>query len=420
MRISRSPHYYFCGHTAEEPNSRYHTTMDLLGDLGTQDQLTAARAEIRVLQEKVKELAGRVKVLTVENESLKAEVEIYRQEAALPSFSKLALGQDASAGDNSMIEEDEDLFVRAGQGVYANNNEMTWKNMHGTSNPLSVALSLDETIVASGGADKTLRLIFSSSSDVGTAATVELSAPVISVAFATSSSTPQLLACGCMDGSAYLIQYAVANVAGRSVMKIVQHSALPSKHVKYVKTVAWADGVLATASADGNVHLYGITMAGLDPLTLEHNHFTVTLVESLHLETAIEALAFTADQHLLCYARSTPYIASFDLQDNMKQTKINLNKASAGATSGGFDEHVSMAVMDLKVGATHHQHNCWLAATDTARNFILDPRSHRIVRNLYGHANDGYSQPKVAWGSGSYVFGNTQDEAVVCVWDVGK
>jgi WD40 repeat protein len=83
---------------------------------------------------------------------------------------------------------------------------------------------------------------------------------------------------------------------------------------------------------------------------------------------------------------------------------------------------VSMAVMDLQVGGSHA---CWLAATDTGRNFVLDPRSQRIVRNLYGHVNDGYSQPKVAWAcpttnGGSYVFGNTQDESVVCVWDVAS
>lgn len=35
--------------------------------------------------------------------------------------------------------------------------------------------------------------------------------------------------------------------------------------------------------------------------------------------------------------------------------------------------------------------------------------------------NDSFSQPKVAWSyNGQYVFGNTQDESCVCVWDVAS
>lgn len=378
-----------------------------------------ARAEIRVLQEKVKELSGRVRVLTVENESLKAEVEIYRQEAAATRPSTSRNGDHGLSSQNDADDVAADLFVRAGQGVYPNTNEMTWKNIHGASNNLCVALSSDETVVASGGADKALRLFFSSTESTENGTRLELSAPVISVSFAAAK-LKHLLACGCMDGSAYLIQYSIDNEGGRSVLKIVSHATLPKKHNKYVKTVTWSstDALLATASADGTVHLYRINQEGLDSITLAPQYNT-QVVESLHLQTAIEALSFTADNQLLCYARNTAYIAAFDLGQDMVQTKINLNKAAA-STVGGFDEHVSMAVMDLQVSSAAH-HACWLAATDTARNFVLDARVHRIVRNLYGHANDGFSQPKAAWSfNGQYVLGNTQDESVVCVWDVAS
>jgi len=386
--------------------------------------LASARAEIRVLQEKVKDLTGRVKVLTVENESLKVEVEIYREEAAAASGSKPLTSQSALGDPNTDASDDNlvsDLFVRSGQGVYPSKNEITWKNVHGSSNNLAVALSPDETVVASGGADKALRLVFSAMEDTsGTSATLDLGAPVISVAFA-SNPLKSILACGCMDGSAYLVQYAIENEGGRSVLKIIMHLSLPNKHNKYVKTVSWSpnESLLATSSADGTVHMYRIYQDGLDSSTLAPK-YGVQLVESLHLLTSIEALTFTNDNQLLCYARNTPYIAAFDLGQDMKQTKINVNKAALNATAGGFDEHVSMAVMDLKVsGATSH--SCWLAATDTARNFVLDARSNKIVRNLYGHANDGYSQPKAVWSSnGQYVLGNTQDESVMCVWDVAS
>ena len=44
--------------------------MDLLGDLGQEDQLISTRAENKVLQEKVKELTVRVHELKCENEAV--------------------------------------------------------------------------------------------------------------------------------------------------------------------------------------------------------------------------------------------------------------------------------------------------------------------------------------------------------------
>lgn len=126
-------------------------TMDLLADIGAEDQLISgkflyaksvssfgrltttttkmiltllllilARTENATLKAKVKELTEQVKVLTVDNAALLAEVEIYRKEAALPTFSKLALGQAPPDDDNMDLTSDYmpgDDFVRAGNGV---------------------------------------------------------------------------------------------------------------------------------------------------------------------------------------------------------------------------------------------------------------------------------------------------------------
>lgn len=74
-----------------------------------------ARSENAVLAAKVKELAFHVKELTFANASLQAEVEQYRKEAALPSFSHLALGRSA---DGSMdVDNTPDVFLRSGNGV---------------------------------------------------------------------------------------------------------------------------------------------------------------------------------------------------------------------------------------------------------------------------------------------------------------
>ena len=81
-----------------------------------------ARAEIGVLAAKVKEFSFQVKELTILNASLQAEVEMYRSEAALPNFSKMALGQSTdcpSATNANTMEVDEapDAFLRSGNGV---------------------------------------------------------------------------------------------------------------------------------------------------------------------------------------------------------------------------------------------------------------------------------------------------------------
>jgi hypothetical protein len=116
----------------------------------------------------------------------------------------------------------------------------------------------------------------------------------------------------------------------------------------------------------------------------------------------------------------------FDLNKNMTQTKINLNTTAAAnvAPGGGCDSHVSFTIMDLKP----FQDKYLAAATDTSRNMILDLSTGRQIRNLYGHTNDSFSHPKVAWsssssnggGGGQYLMGNTQNEGVVCVWDIAS
>jgi hypothetical protein len=63
-----------------------------------------------VLQEKVKHLSFRVKELTIENETLKAEVEMYRKEAALPNFSKLALGGTNNNGSRLDYDAMDTIF----------------------------------------------------------------------------------------------------------------------------------------------------------------------------------------------------------------------------------------------------------------------------------------------------------------------
>merc|ERR1712085_177132 len=51
----------------------------------------------------------------------------------------------------------------------------------------------------------------------------------------------------------------------------------------------------------------------------------------------------------------------------------------------------------------------------------LKTGTEQIVRNLYGHKSDGFSNPKIAWSAnGQYLYSNSQDEHSIFVWDVAS
>ena len=379
-----------------------------------------ARAENAVLKKKVEELSARVKVLTVENESLKAEVEIYRAEAALPNFSNLALGKSDSAMDedadtNNMADD----FVRAGDGVYAKENEFTFRNVQDSANPLCCVLSPDDVMLAVGGANGRLALcpwgaVYGASetpeSVVAKAVQLELGAPVISCAFAHS--LRGVLAAGCMDGSVHLIHYQSLH-GGKIEAKLL---SLPKAqhHRKYVRTVAWSptSSLFASSSADGTIRIHKVDLQG--GMVDDDIEFEAVPVTSLHLEGAVEAMVFSKE-FLICYNRGTPHLSYFEVSENFKQTKINLNAGETGTAN--HSDHVSYTIMDLAIFDDKYL----AAATDASRIIVMDLRTGKQIRNLYGHQNDEYSQPKLAWSSnGAYIYGNSQHESVLYVWDVAS
>ena len=79
---------------------------------------------------------------------------------------------------------------------------------------------------------------------------------------------------------------------------------------------------------------------------------------------------------------------------------------------------MSFAVMDLAL-SPNGKYLC--AATDNSRNIIIEVETSNIIRDLYGHKNDGFSQPRIAWSSsGKYIYGNTQEDCTICVWDIAS
>ena len=151
----------------------------------------------------VKDLSLKVRMLTAENQALLAEVELYRKEAALPNFSSLALGTTTSHADrdmtNTMDIDDDNFFIKSGDGKYPTDCAVTLQNLHGNTNILCCELNPDDTILATGGADSAICLsawgaALSPSEGaadrvVQTAIRLPCPGPVICVAFAKTHMT---------------------------------------------------------------------------------------------------------------------------------------------------------------------------------------------------------------------------------------
>lgn len=366
----------------------------------------AAREENKILKEKVKALEQRCKVLTVENESLKAEVEIYRQEASLTGSSAGGIGSTAGS-INELGDHDKDHFVQGGNGIFAKSKEVLLEKLHGLANPSCCSLSTDDTILATGGADRILAFVPWGAALGGQdvkdkVVRIECPGPVIAVDFARKPRSP-FCAAGCMDGT---VQVFHLETHGTFQAKEIAPGTI--KHAKYVRRVAWSptENLLASASADGSVLLHRVIWNGLD------DNIRLEKVQALNLAGPVEALCFHQNT-LVCYARDTPFLSYFNLINDFEHTKINLNR---GPGSAGFTDHVSFCVMDMA------PYGDYLAlATDTSRNIIIEFATGKHIRNLYGHQNDGFSQPKIAWSkNGSYLYGNTQDDSTLVVWDIAS
>lgn len=384
----------------------------------------------------MKELQERVHELSVENQALLVEVEEYRRDALATGGTKSAPasihGSSATNGSTTgktSAASDDDEFVVSGNGVYPDEAAVTLPNLHANSNLLACALHPNDTLLATGGADCFVSICQwggalaptddAVASTVAGAARVRCDAPVICVAFAQEGRglTLPIVAAGCMDGSVKLIEYGAGvgeadgtgGMGARALKIIGEETAV--KHAKYVKTLAFSKSasLLASASADGGIQL---TKVGQPD---EEGNVTIEKVQTMHLPGAVEAMCFLDDgDTLCCYARNTPYLSYFHLKDGAQQTKVTVNESCVK----GFEDHVSFAIMCL-VPSPNGKYLA--AATDTSRNIIFEKGSSRQVRNLYGHKNDGFSQPKIAWSqSGQYLLGNTQDDCSICVWDIAS
>jgi WD40 repeat protein len=461
--------------SANTLNSQQHASkhplqveMDLLGDIGQEDQLTSTRAENAVLRQKVAELKLSVQNLTLEKAALQAEVEEYRVAAAsvtaantinpsTPTEQLSALSLKPPSGVTT-VESNHDVVRQSSGRATANANaycsvpEMVWTNVHDAVNPVCVTLSTDATLVIVGAANGALTVMqwggYGSHQDANAkdaplfmeglgqnsdcnvkkySATVVLDAPVVSVASVDIRRGVVVIAAGLMNGRVVLV-----TVSTRLVLTLsVQDSSLsqPPRHSKYVTALAWGNSLhndtvwLASSSADGTIHVSTVV-----PQSRENDEdddammtqIAATHCKSLHFDEAVPCLCWCQGT-IYAYVRGTPHLtciqlptdSSSSLQDYVI-TKLHLN-------AHPLDDHVSFAVLQLQPSPNGR---FLAAATDANRHVIIDvslPQASRIVQNLYDHDADAYSSPKVAWSTnGLYLYSNTQHDARLLVYEIAS
>ena len=437
--------------------------MDLLGDIGANDQLIATRTENQILKAKVESLTKQVNELTLQVAVLQAEVEIYRDEAR-HSVLEAGSNQGREESVEKEVSQQPSLVFQlpSHQNSFSCTPKQIISDLHGSANPTCVACvndSFGKSALVTGGADSTLRftlidsIITEETSNVASPLVVEVSAPVVCMnvienSLITSSvpSLDLLVAAGTMDGNVFCAVYSSRSVEIDSGIVQMSVSSLAAdcslkKHNKYVSAICWSrrcnflstsatrkhGHFLATASSDGTVYIYFVFESEDSERKLQ-----IENVEALYFDDAITCLCFTSftgsgiddDIVLYAYVRNTPHLKVIRMptNDNINEsciiTTLHLNTSL-------FDDHVSFAVLDLKISADEKY---IAAACDNHCHLILDNRlssfPHRlstIVRKLYGHTADCYSRPVVAWSNdGQYVYSNTQNESKLCIYSIAS
>jgi cell division septum initiation protein DivIVA len=151
-------------------------------------------------------LQKKYNILAIENESLKAEVEIYRSEAATGQSSSSTNSASDEAATNSANHE-MDHFIKSGDGTYAKSKSVELNNCHGPANVLCCSLSNDDSVLATGGADRNISLALwgnafeqetTTEQVVESSLRVNCDAPVIAIDFSRKGHNTNFVAASCM------------------------------------------------------------------------------------------------------------------------------------------------------------------------------------------------------------------------------
>ena len=276
--------------------------MDLLGDIGTNDQLIATRSENEVLKQTVAKLTQQVQDLTIQLTIAQAEIDIYRSSSSSNDNPSTVTSNDAvSSSAADIFQYNSETLIGINNNI---NNAMNYchipkhilSNLHENSNPICISMifassddddddnhsehNLHTITIVTGGADSTLRwtrcspnTIHHTNSHVNdtspTTTTVvydQLTAPVVctttntkevkkygNVVFQNTNTTllDSYVVVGTMDGHVTLLHCSNENEDSGYQPEIVmddssslsqlteERVAVLKKHDKYVSSISW-------------------------------------------------------------------------------------------------------------------------------------------------------------------------------------
>jgi WD40 repeat protein len=306
---------------------------------------------------------------------------------AIKDQSRLAAEtEEERAEQRELTEALQQMKVEGGGDPLVAHSDGTHEYVH-RANVLACAFSPepDATLIASAGADKTIK-IFDYVSRQVVAEVVGLSTPALDVSWRPGHGGAGLLAAACMDGTTVLVENGVI------VHKVKDHS-------KFAVRSRWSScgRLLATSSRDHTLRLYALE--GLELKSLKTFTF----------KGAVECLTWFAGSNLLAVGvRGDHRLHMVDASTLQLCGDFNLNETG--------DDHVSFTAIDV---ASSPCGQFLLVSTDHHRLIMLAVSSGKVVRSFYGALNDDYSNARCVWSlNGRRVYGTSQDRKVVC-WDVG-
>ena len=159
------------------------------------------------MKERLNVLQKKYNILAIENESLKAEVEIYRSEAATSQSSSSTNSALDEAGTDTNQQLEMDHFIKSGDGTYAKSKSIELNNCHGPANVLCCSLSNDDSVLATGGADRNISLALwgnafeqetTAEQVVESSLRLNCDAPVIAIDFSRKGHNTNFVAASCM------------------------------------------------------------------------------------------------------------------------------------------------------------------------------------------------------------------------------
>ena len=412
--------------------------MDVLGDLGTRDQLEVARSENAVLTRRVAVLTQEVQELTMQLTRVQAQLDLYRSE------------EEESRGVSSRVTTtttseglpDDDVVATFGHGnnVIMNHADPShprsdrmipqkvWSNLHGNSNPVCVSLLVssppedERIVVVTGGADATVRWTSHAPKDdvddhhhnTTTVVSEPCSAPVVclttlsppvpqrygNVILPTTSSPlfEKHVVVGTMDGHVTMLHSIQNDYDDPESFRIVMDdsSSLSSpqlpvfkKHDKYVSSISWIQDTLrptmswlATSSADGTIHIYTVTAP--NGSTFSPDVPIIHHMESFYYDHPVTCICYAQDRTdngfvLYVYVRNTPHLVvlrmpSLSPPDGTKRRAGSGGHIRLHLNASLHDTHVSFAVLDMKISPDH----LYLA-------LACDNHCHLIIANNHHH-----------------------------------